>query len=588
MRLTENVLILTVRFIGPAKQHAQRKANVTDSQVSIYIGGTWTLGLIGRDLDCSRVAWGYKSMTTEVVNGTFTIFNLTSLAPLFYAEPNESACHPIFHDMLSKILFLAGWGLLIALASVIFPTIPPLQQILNFWHDNTKICPLAPKVEIPEDGLHPSPKFVQDQAIRGRQVDRLSKAVQIPAVIESEMNDPYDERFVPFLDFHGLLQSLFPLTYSKATVNHVNGLGLLFTLKGSDPNLKPLLFAAHQDVVPIDHCSDWTYPPFAGHFDGEWLWGRGASDCKNLLIAILSVIEDLLDQNWHPTRTIILAFGFDEEIQGFLGANSISSVLQDEYGHDSFEFILDEGGVGIENLTNNKGRDDIVDTVPFPRRTGIGIMSAIIYALERENLFMPLLDKRHPSRQRLECQMKYSPNYVEPWLAGALQSTNYVSAAEKLASSRGADFRFLLQTSQAADIFNGGSKTNNLPEHISALVNYRIAMHQTPDFVKFRATRIIAPICVIRSVFESVPSLVGKTIVVSGDIMPGNTDTRFYWNLSKAIYQFEPVRAGRAVNIHATDERIAIDAHLETLMLYYDLIRAFGNGDGSAKKVHDH
>jgi Gly-Xaa carboxypeptidase len=184
-------------------------------------------------------------------------------------------------------------------------------------------------------------------------------------------------------------------------------------------------------------------------------------------------------------------------------------------------------------------------------------------------------------------------------------------------------FASCYKTSQAAGIFNGGSKTNNLPEHISALVNYRIAMHQTPDFVKSRVTRIIAPIRrkhnltlsafennstyvgknylhlstensdlhpapisptdtgkdavwtrfagVIRSVFESVPSLEGKTVVVSGDIMPGNTDTRFYWNLSKNIYRFEPVRAGRAMNIHATDERIAIDAHLETMMLYYGM-----------------
>jgi hypothetical protein len=45
--LTENVVILTVRIIGPAKQHAQSKANVTDSQVSIHIGGTCTLGSIG-------------------------------------------------------------------------------------------------------------------------------------------------------------------------------------------------------------------------------------------------------------------------------------------------------------------------------------------------------------------------------------------------------------------------------------------------------------------------------------------------------------------------------------------------------------
>jgi Gly-Xaa carboxypeptidase len=356
------------------------------------------------------------------------------------------------------------------------------------------------------------------------------------------------------------------------------------------------------------------------------------------------VIEDLLAQEWHPIRTVILAFGFDEEIQGFLGARSISSFLEQKYGRHSFEFIVDEGGMGIENLVNDEGYDDIVYALPSvsekgdiniifnlsvsgghssipPPHTGIGIMSEVIYALEREDLFIPLLDETHPSRRRLECQMRHSPNYVEPWLADILQSTNYTFAAEKLALSRGPEFRFMVQTSQAADIFNGGVKGNNLPKHISALVNYRVAMHQAPDTVKSRAVHITASIArkynltlfdfreghtyegnnylhlstenselrpspispmhlekdavwtrfagVIRSVFESVPSLKGKTVVVIGDTMPGNTDTRFYWNLSKNIYRWEPVRTGKALNIHATDERIAIDAHLETMTFYY-------------------
>jgi Gly-Xaa carboxypeptidase len=76
---------------------------------------------------------------------------------------------------------------------------------------------------------------------------------------------------------------------------------------------------------------------------------------------------------------------------------------------------------------------------------------------------------------------------------------------------------------------------------------------------------------VIRSVFDSVPSLRGKTVMVSWDFMPGNTDTIFYWNLSKNIYCLEPVRRGRALNIHGVDERIAIDAHLETTTFYYGM-----------------
>jgi Gly-Xaa carboxypeptidase len=297
--------------------------------------------------------------------------------------------------------------------------------------------------------------------------------------------------------------------------------------------------------------------------------------------------------------------------------------------------------LGLEKLANAEGDDDIVYALPSisekgsmdivldlsmpgghssvpPPHTGIGIMSEIIYFLEREDLFTPFLSETHPSRQTLQCQARHSPNYVESWLADILQSTNYSFAAEELALSRGPEFRFMLQTSQAVAMFNGGVKTNNLPENVSASVNYRIAMHQTPETVKSRAIQIIAPIArkhnltlfdfrgdprsegnnylqlstdkielhpapispihdavwtrfagVIRSVFESVPSLNGKTVVVSGDTMTGNTDTIFYWNLSKNIYRWDPVRKGRALNIHGDDERIAIDAHLETMTFYY-------------------
>ncbi|XHG09366.1 hypothetical protein AWENTII_012430 [Aspergillus wentii] len=400
---------------------------------------------------------------------------------------------------------------------------------------------------------------------------------------------------------------------------------------------------AHQDVVPIDDASDWSHPPFAGHFDGQWLWGRGATDCKNVLIGLLSAIEDLLQQNWQPARTIVLAFGFDEESHGFLGAGAISKALEEKYGPDSFEFILDEGGMGIQPLGDDvvyalpgvgeKGSIDIIinlnvtgghSSIP-PSHTGIGIIAEIIYELERQDLFLPVLSDSHPSRRMLECQVRHSPDYVEPWLASGLKSTDHVSLAEAIAVSRGEKVRFTLQTSQAADLIHGGVKTNALPEKISATVNYRVALHQTPDEIKQRAIAIISPILakynislsafpastdglptinhltlitlskpllpapvspvdnsvwsrfsgVTRSVFESAPSLAGKKVVVSGDVMTGNTDTRFYWALSRNIYRWAPARVGHALNIHTVDERVDIDVHLEGIMLYYDLIRGF-------------
>ncbi|KAB8236896.1 Gly-Xaa carboxypeptidase [Aspergillus alliaceus] len=553
-----------------------------------------------------------------------------------------------------------------------FTTTTSSQQILV--PSDLEICPLAPKITPPNDGLLPSLRFLEDNAFRARQANRLSRAVQVPTTVTDYMRDPYDEGFAPFVEFQELLERLFPVTHAKANVSHINRLGLLYTLPGTDPTLKPLLFTAHQDVVPINDPRDWTHPPFAGFFDGTWVWGRGASDCKNVLIGLLSVVEDLLEQGWRPTRTVLLAFGFDEESHGFLGAGAIAEYLEGVYGADGVEFVLDEGGMGIEEVESSspsfeeggvrdkeggggvvyalpgvseKGSVDLVFTLSVPgghssippAHTGIGILSEIIYSLEGQELFSPRLSDSHPSRKKLECQVRHSPGSVEPWLADALASNDHVSTAERLARSRGDKFRYILQTSQAVDIFHGGVKTNALPEHVQAVVNYRVALHETPEAVMDRAVGVVGPIVdkynltlaafpeeepegklnhltistlsgalspapvsptdtgkdavwtrfagVTRSVFESVPSLKGKTVVVSGDIMTGNTDTRFYWNLSRNIYRWSPSRIGGTLNIHTVDERVAIDVHLEAMALYYDLIRAFDAWNSSVEPTHD-
>ncbi|RJE17858.1 Carboxypeptidase, partial [Aspergillus sclerotialis] len=517
-------------------------------------------------------------------------------------------------------------------------------------------CPLAPKVTpSTADGLRPALKFIQDPVHHAKQVERLSRAVQVPTTVTDFMTDPWDDGFEVFVKFQEELEDMFPRVHKTTPPEKINRLGLLYTLPGKNKDLKPILFMAHQDVVPIADASDWTHPPFSGYYNATdgFLWGRGASDCKNVLIALLSVLEDLLEQDFQPERTILFSFGFDEESHGFLGAGSLAPFIEERYGKDAVKFILDEGGMGLQTFgddviyalpgVSEKGSLDLVLTLSVPGghssipppHTGIGIMSEIIYALEREELFSPLLSDDHPTRKNLECQAKHSPEYVEKWLPEALADKNQEQAAEVIAVSRGDAMRYILQTSQAADMINGGVKTNALPESVQAIVNYRVAVHQSPEEIFSRAQRIIsriakshhlsfstslhplnasdspqnqiqnhismaplvaplspAPISstslasstwarfagLARTVFESVFD--DKTVVVAGDIMTGNTDTRFYWNLSRNIYRWSPTVRGGAVNIHTADERVNIGDHLRGCMLYYDLIRGFNNEDG--------
>ena len=129
------------------------------------------------------------------------------------------------------------------------------------------------------------------------------------------------------------------------------------------------------------------------------------------------------------------------------------------------------------------------------------------------------------------------------------------------------------KTSQAVDIIKGGDKTNQLPESVTAVVNYRIAHHDSLDKVKKHVAQLLSPIAhkhglavkgfgfdetktesgtlllsskddlqpspisstnideriwglfsgTIRQVFEDTDSLKQKTVVPVGDIMTGNS-----------------------------------------------------------------
>lgn len=280
-------------------------------------------------------------------------------------------------------------------------------------------------------------------------------------------------------------------SHERARLEKVNTLGLVYTIEGSDSSLKPILLAAHQDVVPVPDESTWTHPPFAAVYDGEWLWGRGASDDKNSLTALMSAVETLLsDDEWKPARTIILAFGFDEECSGYRGAGTIADFLTERYGDDGIAVILDEGGLGMQLVENNtlyalpavieKGHVDIWlelsvvgghSSVPFPH-TGIGIIAEIISKLE-ENPYEPQLLEDSPVHHHLKCLARHSPTF-QPEITRLVKAGDLEGLTRELVQLQRAG-RYMIQTSQSVDIIEGGQKINAMPEHVVLGVNYRVA-----------------------------------------------------------------------------------------------------------------
>ena len=57
------------------------------------------------------------------------------------------------------------------------------------------------------------------------------------------------------------------------------------------PGEPGLLLGGHIDVVPAGDESAWSHPPFEGVLKGGRLYGRGSTDMKTGLAAILKAIE---------------------------------------------------------------------------------------------------------------------------------------------------------------------------------------------------------------------------------------------------------------------------------------------------------
>ncbi|KAJ0414202.1 hypothetical protein BJY00DRAFT_295522, partial [Aspergillus carlsbadensis] len=372
-------------------------------------------------------------------------------------------------------------------------------------------CDLPPVLDPARDGVPSAESLFTSHEALERQVKRHQAIVRVPSVCWDDLGEiGADERWAPFYRLFGVLNDSYPAVHTYAKIDHINTFGLLYTFPGSDTSLKPTLLTAHQDVVPVADASTWRYPPFEAHFDGEYIWGRGASDDKNSLTAILSAVEGLLtESDWKPRRTLLLAFGFDEECSSNRGAGPIGEVITERYGDDGVAVILDEGGFGAEPLDDKtlyvlpavteKGHVNLNfelrargghSSVPLPH-TGIGIISEIVVALER-NPYEPAIIEDSPVHRALTCQARYSPN-TRPKIEELLKEGDLEGLAGEFAATSPLA-RFVVQTSQAVDIIGGGVKINAMPEVVTLSVNYRVAPHQRPVQVQHRAVEVISAI----------------------------------------------------------------------------------------------
>ncbi|KZT65622.1 carboxypeptidase S [Daedalea quercina L-15889] len=394
------------------------------------------------------------------------------------------------------------WILTLVFISVVCYSVQPvLDSFHGFWDGHeveaTSLCPQASALS-PEKNARLYKALAEAYKTDGfllRAVDLLGGAVRIPTESYDDLGPiGEDPRWEPFGPFHDYLLKVYPQIHATLKLTKVNTYGLVYLWKGSDDTLKPLLLTAHQDVVPVnpDTYDSWTHPPFSGYFDGKYVWGRGSRDDKSGLIGIMTAVELLLERGFQPTRSIVLAFGFDEEVSGRRGASALGEYLLSTYGENAFAMLVDEGGSISEQYGGTfalpsiaeKGYIDVRvalagpgghSSVP-PVHTTIGMLAELLVHYENSPIEAKL-SRGTPTYWHAECLAAHAPELPSS-LRSSIKKAGSSDKALRAAQNelfKDHAFKALVGTTQAIDIIGGGVKSNALPENAMAIINHRIA-----------------------------------------------------------------------------------------------------------------
>ncbi|KKA28460.1 hypothetical protein TD95_002573 [Thielaviopsis punctulata] len=514
-----------------------------------------------------------------------------------------------------------------------------------------QVDPMFPKSG---DSLVQMDAYLSSDDFRAKAVGQLSGIVKIPSESFDDMGDlGVDPRWDIFEKVADYLEQTFPRVHEKLTLEKVNTHGLLYTWKGADPSLKPLLLMAHQDVVPVDRSTwgQWKYPPFSGHYDGESVWGRGAIDCKSTLTSIMAAVDELVAAGMQPQRTVLLSFGFDEEISGERGAGKLAPFILERYGPKGIAALVDEGGgfqpgwgtMFAAPAVAEKGYIDVDVIVRVPGGhssmpsdfNSISVMADLI-SLVHHNQYESKLYDENPYLELLQCGLEHAPDFPSSLakLLGKRKPTSGVAATkhkkDKLALEAAKLMpisKYLYTTTVATDIIHGGIKINALPERVVLSVNHRVNVGESSQDVKDKLTHLASAIthkynltldaftdaeevpgsiklALWPSLLEPAPvtptnvdsltpykilagttrALYGTNITVTPGIMTGNTDTRYYWDVTEHIFRWAPHYDGLGKNairngVHTVNEHMTVLSHINAVKWYSMFIRNMDTAD---------
>jgi carboxypeptidase PM20D1 len=436
----------------------------------------------------------------------------------------------------------------------------------------------------------------------------LSNAIQFKTISN---RDSAKVDWAEFEKFHKYLDEAYPLIAKNLEKEIIPPANLLYRWKGTRSDLEPMALLAHQDVVPVSSGTeeDWVYDAFSGHDDGEFIWGRGAVDMKNHLIAVMESVEALLEDGFVPERDVYLLFGDNEEVVANAenGAHDLMMTLKNR--GITLDSVIDEGGamipLNVPGVLNNKyltgigiaekGYSDIEIVVNAkgghssqpPVHTALGQIADVIKDLEKNQFKAYLNESMKMLFDSIGRECSYPVRLITcnmPLLYPAI-----LEVAKKIPFAA-----CLVRTTTAVTMAQGSPAANVLPQRAAITVNFR----SMPGTTKQDIVDHIQKVCKNKDIeinilnskeassFSSTDSRAFKIIgdlakslepgaIVAPYLVMGGTDAYNYEPICKNIYRYAPFKLSTELLLctHGTNERIPVELLKDAVVFFKNYIR---------------
>lgn len=287
---------------------------------------------------------------------------------------------------------------------------------------------------------------------------------------------------------------------------------LVVRFKGNGSK-KPILLLAHLDVVEAN-AKDWPTDPFKLTEKDGYLIARGAVDDKAMASSFVSILIQLKQQGFMPSRDIILALTADEEIVASK-ANGAAWLINHHRELIDADFAINEGARGV--LKNDKPFTHIIQLAdktyvdylltvtgpgghsarPTQANTVYDLSEAVIRL--RQNTFPVMLN------DLAKAYFEKSALVSEGQLADDMRSLASLSPSESAIErmSRIPYIVGLLRSTCVATMLKAGHAPNALSQQSEATVNCRILPDDDPNLIEAQLKKVVGNKVTVKTIKRS-------------------------------------------------------------------------------------